>query len=139
MITEEQTITQFIPHRAPMIMVDKLISYHEKLIESSLTIQSNNVFVEDGVFTAPGMVENIAQTVAAGAGHNAVQNNEPTPLGFLAGVKSLKIHKLPPVGTDVRTKVQIINQVMNIGIVFGQVWQDNELAAECEMRIFIQK
>ena len=72
MIAQEQTIIQYIPHRAPMIMVDGLLAYEEKSIESSLTIQSSNVFVEDGAFTPPGMVENIAQTVAAGAGYQAL-------------------------------------------------------------------
>lgn len=139
MIAQEQTIIQYIPHRAPMIMVDGLLAYEEKSIESSLTIQSSNVFVEDGAFTPPGMVENIAQTVAAGAGYQALSNQEPIPLGFLAGIKSLKIHKLPPVGTDITTKVRVINQIMNIGIVYGEVWQNGTLLAECEMRIFIQK
>ena len=138
MITQEKTIIQYIPQRPPMVMVDKLIDCLTDEIQTGLTISSDNIFVENGVFTPPGLIENIAQTVAAGAGRRAAAENKPTPMGFLAGIKKLKIHKLPTVGSDIITHVRVINQIMSVGVIFGEIFQGNEPIAECEMRVFVQ-
>ena len=74
-----------------MVMIDRLVSAESDSAVSSFLIKTDNIFVEDGKFTEPGLVENIAQTAAAMVGHHCALNKIPVPIGFIAAVKDLKI------------------------------------------------
>ena len=63
----------------------------------------------------------------------------PVALGFIAAIRNLKINVLPNAGQTLRTTVEVVNKVFDITIIKGSVHTGNELIAECEMRIFIQK
>lgn len=131
-------ILELIPQRHPVVMVDKLLlSKHDRVI-SGFTILEDNIFCEDGHLSASGLIENIAQTAAAGVGYICKIENRKVPIGFIASVKDLKIIKLPAIGSDIRTELNVLNQIMDVTIVKGTVTFNDELMAECEMRIFIK-
>lgn len=139
MIAGGEQLFQYIPQRPPIVMIDKLEEVTESNIISGLNIKANNIFVENEFLREPGLIENIAQTIAAGAGFNQIQNGKPVALGFIAAVRELKINTLPKVGQHLKTIVKVINEVMDVTIVKGEVYVEGDLIAECEMRIFIQK
>ena len=64
-----ENFQSLIPQKPPFVMVDKLFSVTETTTTTGFTIQADNIFVKDGVFKDPGLVENIAQTAAASAGY----------------------------------------------------------------------
>jgi len=63
-ITDQNIILKLIPQRAPIIMVDALLSFNDTKVVSGLTITSDNMFVQNGYLTEPGLIEHMAQTVA---------------------------------------------------------------------------
>ena len=132
-------ITDFIPQRPPMVMIDKLVSGESDSAVSSFLIKADNIFVEDGKFTEPGLVENIAQTAAAMVGRHCAQHKIPVPIGFIAAVKDLKINFTPPLGSTISTKVKVTNTVMDITIVEGVVELADEVICSCEMKILIKR
>ncbi len=136
MLAQGTKILSYIPQRPPIVMVGALIEASENKICSSFTIANNNIFVEDNQMNESGLLENIAQTAAAGIGYKQVKENSPVNLGFIAAIKSLHIHLLPKVGDQLLTTVEIVNNVMDVTIVQGSVMINNMMAAECEMRIF---
>ena len=69
-ITDQSTILKLIPQRAPIVMVDTLLYFDETKVVSELTILENNMFVQDGYLTEPGLIENMAQTVALYTGYH---------------------------------------------------------------------
>ncbi len=131
-------VHEFIPQRPPVVMIDKLIFSDVEKVISGFTVLIDCIFCEDGELSASGMVENIAQTAAAGVGYVCKMENKLVPIGFIASIKDLKIHSLPPIGTEIITEINITNQIMDITIVKGTITLNNKLLAECEMRIFIQ-
>ena len=138
MLVSGNEILDYIPQRPPVVMIDKLLfSNHEKTV-SGLHIDSNNIFVENGVLSESGMVENIAQTAAAGVGYICKMENRKVPVGFIASIKDLKLFGHPKIGEDITTDVEITNQVMEVSIVKGILKKEGEILAECEMRIFIK-
>ncbi len=138
MLVSGSEILDCIPQRPPLVMIDKLLfSTSEKAI-SGMFIDENNVLVENGFFSESGLIENIAQTAAAGVGYTCKLENKKVPVGFIASIKHIKIHQLPAVGTEITTEVQVINTIMEVSIVAGKVWQNEVLIAECEMRIFVR-
>ncbi|RAJ02616.1 hypothetical protein LX64_03636 [Chitinophaga skermanii] len=137
MLVQKEDIINYIPQRPPMVMIDKVIVAEDKIMRTGLHIEPTNVFVENGRFMPPGLMENIAQTAAARVGFIAKQKNEPVPLGFIGAVKDLEIIQLPEAGTDIETEIHITHEVFNATVVHGRVFQNNILMAQCEMKIFV--
>ena len=132
------SIEELIPQRAPFIMVDQLVQFEKGLFTSELHITADNFFIEDGVFQEAGLLENIAQTAAAGAGYAFKSNKEPIKLGYIGAMKNAVIYQLPKVNTKIRTQIKVVNQVLNVDIVQGEVYDENQkLIARCEMKIFL--
>ncbi len=133
-------IIELIPQRPPMVMVDEVLEATEDKTLSCFTILPENVFCENQEFGEAGLIENIAQTAAAGSGmllrKSAIQG-EP-PIGFIGALKNLVIHSLPKENTSIQTEIVLLHRIMNASVVFGKVYQDHTLLAECEMKIFLK-
>ncbi len=135
MLIPKRDITQYIPQRPPMVMVDELVQAEATLAVTRFTILPDNLFVESNQFGESGLVENIAQTVAAMVGYACSQRNIPIPMGYIAAVKDLKIVSLPANGSVIETTVMITNQVMDVTVVRGKVELSGELICTCEMKV----
>jgi len=134
----QQEILPFIPQRPPFVMVDKLEQADENCSVTSFTVREGHLFVENGLFTEPGLIENMAQTAAAGTGALAQRNNKPAPVGFIGALRGLQIKELPAVGDTITTTVTFIHQVMNAHIVQGSIRIGEREIASCELKIFLQ-
>jgi len=139
MLAEKQKILNLIPQKAPMAMVDGLLESDQEKTVSTLTIEPDNIFVEEGLFKEPGLIENIAQTAALRAGYEADKNNEKPKVGFIGSVKKMKIYSLPKVGETLNTKLTILMEMENISVIKGEVMVNDKLIAEGEMNIFLQE
>ncbi len=131
-------ITAYIPQRAPFVMVGGVVDVDDKLYVTKFVVSDGNIFSINGEFTEPGLVENMAQTAAAGTGYKYQQLGEVVPVGFIASIKSLKIKSLPKVGDELRTEVAIMHKVLNVHVVEAKVICKEEVVASCEMKIFEQ-
>ena len=141
MLLEKDNILQFIPQRPPMVMVDALVEHSGEVSVSEFMILPDNIFVSKGFFQMPGMVENIAQTAALRMGYEQSLNDGPgePSVGFIGEVKNLKVHFLPPVGSAIRTSIELLHIIFTASVIKGKVMYDGKVAAECEMKIFTQK
>lgn len=138
MLISGEQILELIPQRPPIVMVDKLITVENKKTMTGLEILPDNIFVMNGRFREPGLIENIAQSAAAGVGYYYRNKNEEVPVGFIGAVKNLVIHFLPESGSEITTEIIIEHEVMNATLIRGVIFQDNKVVAECEMKIFLQ-
>ena len=130
-------IISLIPQRPPFVMIDRLTGYNETIATTAFVVKPENVFVEDGRLTEPGLVENIAQTAAARAGYVAKQENKPVQVGYIGAVKNLVIHALPFVNDELTTEISITNQIFDVTLITGKISCKESLLASCEMKIFI--
>jgi 3-hydroxyacyl-[acyl-carrier-protein] dehydratase len=138
MLATRENITGYIPQRAPMVMIHTLVEASDSHAVTQLKIEAENIFVENNVFTEPGLVENIAQTAAAHVGYQCAIKKIPVPVGYIAAVKDLKITKLPALHSEITTSIRIVNQVMDVTLARGEVKQQGEICCSCEMRIFVK-
>lgn len=139
MIASKAATIELIPQRPPFVMIDELLYSDETTTRSQLELRADNIFVTDGRFAAPGLLENIAQTAAARAGYEAKQNAGPVRIGYIGAVKNFSVNALPLLGTTIETEITVVSQVFDVSVVRGAVRQDGKLLAGCEMKIFIQK
>jgi|WetSurMetagenome_2_1015567.scaffolds.fasta_scaffold180819_2 hypothetical protein len=136
-IAAEEEITRFIPQRPPMVMIGKLILAVDKTTTTSLLIRDDNIFCECGFLREPGLIENMAQTAAAGNSFRG-GNGQSEPLtGYIGGIRNLRIFGFPPVGCEITTTVTVEHEVFDATVVTGKVFLEGKLMAECELKIFL--
>jgi predicted hotdog family 3-hydroxylacyl-ACP dehydratase len=127
-----------IPQKPPMVMVDRIIEAEDKTTVTAFLIRDDNVFIEDGLFREPGLIENIAQSAAAGIAARTVSGKEKPRLGFIGAIRELIIFKLPRTGDEIITTVTVTHEILNAIVVMGQTRLKDELIAGCELRIFLE-
>jgi hypothetical protein len=109
----------------------------EKKIITGLSVSGENIFVMNGLFREPGLIENIAQSAAAGVGYIYRNRKEVPPVGFIGAIKNLIIHFLPEAGSDLTTEVVTEHEVLNATLIRGRIFLHERIVAECEMKIFL--
>lgn len=134
----EENILPFIPQRPPFVMIDKLLYCSETISRSGLLIRDDNIFVENGEFREPGLVENIAQTAAARAGYISQMENKPVLTGYIGAVKNMEIYSFPKTGDELVTEITIENQIFDVTLISGKISCHEMVLAQCEMKIFIK-
>jgi 3-hydroxyacyl-[acyl-carrier-protein] dehydratase len=127
-----------IPQKPPMVMVDRIVRIEDKTTVTSFRIRNDNVFVEDGLFREPGIIENMAQTAAAGSSAKPGEAGSTPKLGFIGAIRDLEIKKLPESGDEIITTVTVTHEIFNASVVTASITLNDEIIAQCELRIFLE-
>jgi 3-hydroxymyristoyl/3-hydroxydecanoyl-(acyl carrier protein) dehydratase len=135
----EENILHLIPQRPPFVMVGRLLHADENGTRTSFRIKEENIFVEKGRFREAGLMENIAQTAAAGAGYLSRLENKPVQVGYIGAVKNLEVSGLPETGDELVTEIKVESRIFNVAVVSGIVRCNEKILAKCEMKIFISQ
>ncbi|MGK4568439.1 ABC transporter permease [Flavobacterium sp. 3HN19-14] len=141
-------IKNYLPHRAPMLMVDRIIQMDESVVESIFEIKADNIFVQNGTFLEAGIIENAAQNCSSviGKGYFVDENNNDKTdvdvVGFISAIKTLKIHNLPKVGTTINTIATLVSKFVtpeySLCTMSCQTYERDHLLFEAEINLFIQ-
>lgn len=99
----------------------------------------DNLFCRDGVLQETGIIEHIAQSAAARVGYIYMLRKEPVPLGFIGSVEKMKLFRLPSAGAELYTGITIVQEVFDITLITAEVKENDELLAECRMKIYLKK
>lgn len=136
MLAGVKELGKLIPHQEPMIMIDSLLSYDDTSTVTGFTIREGNIFLEENIFSSYGMIENVAQTAAAGLGYYYYINNLEVPVGFIGAVSKMHITDYASVGDKLTTQVSIIAKLEQISIVKGTCMLNDKVLLCCEMKMF---
>ncbi len=136
---DELDISSLIPQKPPFVMVDELLFSDDNITRTKFVVPADNIFVINGEFSEAGLMENMAQTAAAGSGNMARIENRPVATGYIGQVKNFEVFALPKAGDELLTEIKIEVQVFDAGIVSGRIWCEDKLLAQCEMKIFINQ
>jgi predicted hotdog family 3-hydroxylacyl-ACP dehydratase len=135
MIVPKSDIASFLPHRAPFIMVDNLISATPNKIETDFLVVEGNIFLENGTLREFALIENIAQSSAVGlAVLEKLGQGKPVE-GFLGGISKLKVWGLPKVNDTLYTIVSLVTQMGNMFLMKGENYVNGEKVLECEVKL----
>ena len=134
----EINILELLPQRQPFVMIDRLLHFDSHVTKTSLTVHDDSIFVENGILAEVGVMENIAQTCAARMGYiNKYLHSDSVKIGFIGSIKNLVIRELPRVDDELKTTVEVVNEVFSITLVNAKVEVADKLIASCEMKISI--
>ena len=91
-MTSYPPIVELVPHRPPMLLLDRVLSYDGERVVCETVLEAGSPFVEQGRVPAVVGIEYMAQTIAAGAGLSARDKGDQAGrMGFLLGCRNLSI------------------------------------------------
>ena len=142
-------IQNYLPHQAPMLMVDLILNLNAEFVETTFVIKEENIFIDNGFFVEAGLIENAAQTCSSIVGkkyffdEKGIENEDVAVIGFISALKNVKIHFLPKVGDTLITQAHLISKFVADDYTLCTMkcissYQENVLL-ECEINLFIQK
>ena len=128
-----------LPQQEPFVMVGRLTTFDELNTATETSIAVDNLFVEDDVLSAPGLLENIAQTCAARIGYvNRYILGRGIQIGYIGAVRDFSINRLPRVGETISTRISVVGQVAGMTLAQASVMAGSETLATTEMKIAIK-
>lgn len=138
-IIQGEEILRLIPQRQPIVMVDRFFGIKNHNSYTGFTIKEDNIFLYRDHFSEPGLIEHVAQSVAARNGYICQQKMIPVPIGFIGSVDKMYIYALPSINDELLTEVKIIQQVDVITLIGATVKSGDKIITECRMKIFLNK
>lgn len=141
--TEEQLraidVHELLPQQEPFVMIGCLTQIDEVRTVTEMVISPQNIFVDDGQFSASGLIENIAQSCAARIGfvnkyilHNGIQ------IGVIGAVKNFQVVSLPKAGQTINTTVDTVSEVFGMTLAKATVTCEGEVLATTDIKIGVR-
>ncbi len=128
-----------LPQQEPFVMIGTLVHFEMNTSTTETTIKAENIFVDNGCFSASGMMENIAQTCAARIGfynkyilHNEVQ------IGFIGAISKYTINDLAKVGETIVTTVDILEEVFGMTLAQATIVCNGKTIATAEVKLAVR-
>jgi predicted hotdog family 3-hydroxylacyl-ACP dehydratase len=130
-------ITELLPHRPPMVLLDKILAYDERSLTATLTVRATTAFLEpDGVPVHIGL-EYMAQACGAFAGVWARERGEAIKVGFILGTRQYRAH-VPGFrrGERLAISVSVLYQDEQMGAFDCRIEVMGVLAAEAQVSVY---
>ena len=128
-------ILSFIPQRKPFVMIDTLLLADDTITRTNFTISADNIFCINNEFSEAGLMENIAQTVAVGAGRRVRNENKEVSVGYIGAIENFEVFSLPKINDVLLTEVIVTDTILNMINVKGKISCNGLQIAQCEMKI----
>ena len=141
-------IKNFLPHREPFLMVDKVLELSEEYVATSFRIKSSNIFLENDSFNEVGLIENAAQTCSSIVGKSYFDDDDiegqgTKLIGFISAIKKVLIIDCPKTGETIITKANLKSrfdaETYSISTLECSIYIADKEIASCEMNLFIQE
>lgn len=132
-------ISDLIPHRAPMLLVDELIELNDTTIETRKTVRPDEFFVQGhypdfqvvpGVITCEMMFQSGAALIANVMKDDAIDMAKYVPV--ISRSNNMRFKKLILPGDEIQLKVEISDKVGGAYYMKGKAFVSNKLAASVE-------
>ena len=134
---ESIDVLTLLPQRPPFVMIDCLTHFDDVLTASRFQVKADNIFMgDDGVLNSCALAENIAQTCAARMGYiNQYILKDKVKLGFIGDIKHLKIWREARMGDELRTEIEVMQEVLQMILVKATVKVGEETIVTADMKI----
>lgn len=136
-LKKKYQVAEVIPHSGDMILIDEIVDYNDDSLLASVTITDTSLFVDEtnGVPVWVG-IEYMAQAVAAWAGIQAKERDEPVKIGFLLGTRKYVAKKSYfSIGSRLLINVQQSYRENELA-VFDCKIEDNQIIVKTALNVY---
>lgn len=141
-------IRKYLPHRASMLMVDRLLTLTNDFVKTEFLVKEDNEFLDKNSFNESGLIENIAQTCSVIAGSSYFNKgderveNKSRVIGYISAIKSVQIYKLPVIDDLLVSQGTMISRFDFDNYLTctmkGQIFCKDKLLLDCMLNLFIK-
>jgi len=129
---------RLIPHRAPMRLVDTLLSVHEGGGATESVLPRTSMMADgDGRLDDVAFMEMIAQSYAAMKGYMDLVEGKSAGEGFLVGVRRLEITGRAYAGDRLLTSIRTGTTFGGFAVVEGSVTRGDETVASGIIKLWL--
>jgi predicted hotdog family 3-hydroxylacyl-ACP dehydratase len=129
---------RLIPHRAPMRLVDTLLSVHEGCIVTESVVPRTSMMADgEGRLDEVAFMEMIAQSYAAFKGYMDLVEGKPAGAGFLVGVRHLDFTDRAHAGDRLLTSIRTVTAFGGFAVVEGSVTRGDETVASGIIKLWL--
>lgn len=133
-------IHELLPQQEPFVMIGSLVHFDKTLTITETEVRQDNIFVDEGNFSASGLMENIAQTFAARIGFvNKYILKKGIQLGFIGAVRNFEVLELPKVGDVITTRVEVKEEVFGMTLADAIITCGEKVLVTSEMKIAVKE
>ena len=133
-------IHELLPQQEPFVMIGSLVHFDKTLTITETEVRQDNIFVDEGNFSASGLMENIAQTCAARIGFvNKYILKKGMQLGFIGAVRNFEVLELPKVGDVITTRVEVKEEVFGMTLADAIITCGEKVLVTSEMKIAVKE
>jgi len=135
--------TTLIPHRPPILAVDRLLyvdrsqARGERRVTASSGIRPGGSLL-DGELLEVHLIEGLAQTAGGVNGFDARETGRITRAGWLVGIRGFTIHRRPRLGERIEFEVRILKKLGELVLFDCHAMVGDETIAEGEMKFFVE-
>lgn len=141
-------IEALIPHRKPILCIDKVLLVDGLIAETQYTIEETCLFYTDGFFSELGLLENAAQSSFVFLKFFFKNSNEnlwgegKDSVGFISNINWMEIKFQPQLGDELHTttSTELVYDTENLKIcnVKAETKVKEKLAFSAEMKLILQ-
>lgn len=133
-------IHELLPQQEPFVMIGSLVHFDKTLTITETEVRQDNIFVDQGNFSASGLMENIAQTCAARIGFvNKYILKKGIQIGFIGAVRNFEVLELPKVGDVITTRVEVKEEVFGMTLADAIITCGEKVLVTSEMKIAVKE
>lgn len=138
-MSEYPAIKSLIPHRSPMLLVDRILDVGETSGVAITTIAPDHLFLRsDGTLAPETYCELIAQGFGACESYRRVQNGLTiNGGGFLVSMRDMQFLAPAHAGDELIIKTNKVDECFDTYIVRGEVFRQEMLLAQGTIYIFV--
>jgi predicted hotdog family 3-hydroxylacyl-ACP dehydratase len=130
-------IADVVPHKPPMLLLDRVLSYDGERVVCELVLEPNSPFSDGAQVPAIVGVEYMAQAIATGAGLSARDKGQPPRVGFLLGCRSLTLAVDSfRVGDRLTVEARRTWGENDIGSFACKVWRGDDVLVEGALTVY---
>ncbi|MCL2144254.1 MAG: hypothetical protein FWH43_01975 [Endomicrobia bacterium] len=130
-------LKDFMLHKPPMLLVDKVLEKSEKQAKTSFLAGKECIFLnENGVLARPALIEIAAQSFAAADIFQKTADGKKLSKGFLASVRDFQFYSDAKSGDEIICSIKETNEIAQLHVVEVELFINDARIARGELRIF---
>jgi beta-hydroxyacyl-ACP dehydratase FabZ len=135
-LMETEDIMKILPHRYPMLLVDKIVECDHKERIVGIKNLTMNELIFQGHFPGhpvmPGVLQIEAMAQVAGVLLSTLMKKE-SAIAYFLSIDNAKFRRVLKPGDQMRIEIRLLKIRLGMSKVHGQVLCDGELACEADL------
>ena len=129
-------VHDLLPQREPFVMIGSLVHFDMKRTVTKTIIRESNIFVDNGIFSATGMMENVAQTCAVRIGYiNKYILKKGIQIGVIGSIRNFEINSFPKSEDIITTTIDVRDEIFGMILADCKVMLGDEVIATTEIKV----